>query len=81
MGTNESSEMSKQIRAVGSVTDLLLSILVPTALCAFAGRWMDKQWNLSPWMTLLMMFVSLIVVALIVVKKAKRMSKLIDELK
>ncbi len=69
----------KQLRALGAVTDVIFSILVPTALCAFTGRWLDRRFSLSPPFTILGLLFSLVLVVIIVIRKARSLSKLIDE--
>ncbi len=39
----------EQGEAIGFVWEVLLSILVPVAAFAFAGRWLDHRFHTHPW--------------------------------
>ena len=65
-----------QWQAMSFVSDFLFSILVPTAGCAYLGRWIDSRYGTSPWAVILGLLLALVLVTIIVKQKAEKMRKL-----
>lgn len=68
------SKIISQWEAVGFVTEVLISIAVPTTLLALAGRWADEKYGLTPWLTVLGLLLSLAISASLVTRRAKEMA-------
>ncbi len=64
------------IQALGYVGELLLDIVVPTVLCAWGGRWLDQRFGTSPLATIVGLVLALVLVAIIIRKKAEEMREL-----
>ena len=58
--------------AMALCTEILISIFVPTALCALGGRWLDANWHTSPWMTVVGLLLALVITTVLVVHKARQ---------
>jgi LPXTG-motif cell wall-anchored protein len=69
------SKIISQWEAVGFVTEVLVSVAVPTTLLALLGRWADAKYGTSPWLTILGLLLALGIAALLVTKRAKEMAK------
>ncbi|MDO8583873.1 MAG: AtpZ/AtpI family protein [bacterium] len=63
-------------QAIGFVWDLLILIAVPTIFFALAGRWLDSRWHTSPLFSVLGLFLALGVTLVLMVRKAKKLSKM-----
>lgn len=63
------------LNALGFVTDVFISIALPTMLFALAGRSLDRRWNTSPWMTVIGFFLAIAVSGTLVYRKAIRVAK------
>ena len=72
METNQPKQEMTRWEAGGFVWEVLLSVAVPTTLFALAGRWLDRRWNVSPWMTVAGLALALVVSALLVLRKARQ---------
>lgn len=57
------------------VWDLMISIVVPTILCALAGRWLDQRYHSTPLFLLVGLGCALGIIAVIVVRKGKDIAK------
>lgn len=75
------SKIITQWEAAGFVTEVLVSIAVPTTLLALAGRWADAKYGIGPWMTILGLLLSLAISALLVTRRAKEMAQRIKSSK
>ena len=64
------------IQALGYVGELLFDIIIPTALCAWAGRWLDGRFETAPFGTLIGLVLALVLVAIIIRKKAEELREL-----
>ena len=64
------------IQALGYVGELLFDIIIPTALCAWGGRWIDERFGISPFGTLIGLVIALVLVAVIIRKKAEELREL-----
>ncbi len=60
------------LSALGFVTDVFISIALPTTLFAWIGRTLDKRWSTSPWMTVVGFILALALSGTLVYRKAKR---------
>lgn len=63
------------LNALGFVTDVFISIALPTTLFAWLGRKADVAWNTSPWMTVIGFILAIGLSGLLVYRKAKQMEK------
>lgn len=64
-------------QAIEFVSDILMSIAVPTVLFAIGGRWLDRHFGTTPLFMVIGLLLSLGIVATIVTRKGKAMSKLL----
>lgn len=64
------------MEALGYVVELLADIFVPTVLCAFVGRWFDRHYHTSPFGILVGLVMALILVAIIIRRKAEELKTL-----
>jgi F0F1-type ATP synthase assembly protein I len=64
-----------QWEAVGFVWELLIIIAVPTVLCALAGRWIDHQYGITPWGTVIGLILAVALSAVLVMKSAKKIAE------
>lgn len=65
-----------QMQALGYVVELLADIFVPTVLCAIAGRWLDQHYHISPFGILVGLVIALVLVAVIIRRKAEELKTL-----
>jgi F0F1-type ATP synthase assembly protein I len=63
------------LAAFAMVGDVLLSIAIPTSVFALAGRWLDQRFDASPWFTAAGLLLSVIVVWILVTRKAEKLRK------
>ena len=61
--------------AMEFVWEVLIAIAVPTTLFALGGRWLDTKWGTTPWMTVLGLVLALVIAALLVLRKGKKMAE------
>ncbi|MBP7133951.1 AtpZ/AtpI family protein [Patescibacteria group bacterium] len=64
------------IQALGYVGELLFAIIIPTVLCAWGGRWLDQRYDFSPFGTIAGLFLALVLVAVIISKKAEELREI-----
>lgn len=58
-------------QAVGFVWEVLVFVAAPTTVFALVGRWADRHWHLSPWMTVLGLVLSFGVTYVLMKRKIK----------
>ncbi len=75
--STKKTETIKAWQAVGFVWEVLVFVAVPTTLFALAGRWADRHWHLSPWMTVLGLILALGVTAILMKRKVKDYKQLL----
>ena len=63
-------------QATEFVWDVLLSVALPTTLCALGGRWVDTHWGWTPWGTILGLILAVTVSGTLVYRQAKRYTHL-----
>jgi F0F1-type ATP synthase assembly protein I len=63
------------LHALGFVTDVLISVALPTTFFAWVGRSLDTRWNTSPWMTVIGFVFAITISGLLVYRKAKQYQK------
>jgi F0F1-type ATP synthase assembly protein I len=61
--------------ALSLVSEIGLSIAIPTTLCALAGRWLDRHFGTSPLFILIGLFAALAISGVLVVRKGNRYVK------
>lgn len=76
MANTPSSKGIPPIQALGYVGELLFAIIIPTAVCAWGGRWLDRRYDIAPFGTLIGLVVALVLVAVIIRKKAEELRAL-----
>jgi F0F1-type ATP synthase assembly protein I len=64
-----------QLEALGFVTDVFISVAVPTLVFAFLGRALDARLHTSPYCTVIGLLLSLAIAALLIGRKAKAMAE------
>ncbi len=72
MKPTEPKKTIHMFEAVEYVWDVLLAVALPTTLFAYAGRWLDKRYELSPWFTVLGLCMALFVTRALVKKQIER---------
>lgn len=65
------------LHALGFVTDVLISVALPTTVFALAGRALDRRWGTSPWMTVIGFVFAMAIAGLLVYRKAKQAEKIL----
>jgi len=65
----------RQLQAVGMVWNVIVSIALPTTLMALGGRWLDRRFGSSPWMTILGLLAALGISYLLVIRQAKQIAE------
>ncbi len=73
--TDSGGSKISQWEAMSFVWELLFLITVPTLVFALGGRWIDSRYGLSPWGTLLGLFLALTSCTVVVLKRGSRMAK------
>ena len=76
MKLTEPKKIIHVFEAVEYVWDVLLAVILPTTLFAYAGRWLDKYNDSSPWFTLLGLVLALLVTRALVKKQIERYKKM-----
>lgn len=61
-----------QLQALGFVWEVFMAIALPTTLLALGGRWLDRRWNASPWMTIIGFVFAIAISGALVYRKAKQ---------
>ena len=64
------------MEALGYVVELLADIFVPVVLCALGGRWLDRHYDMSPFGILVGLVIALVLVAIIIRRKAEELKTL-----
>lgn len=64
------------MQALGYVGELLFDILLPTLLCALGGRWVDQHFHTSPFGVMVGLVFALVLVAIIIRRKAEELRAL-----
>ena len=77
MEENKKTSTVKAWEAMGFVWETLVYVAGPTTIFALAGRWADRRWHLSPWMTVLGLVFSLGVTFVLMKRKVKDYQHLI----
>lgn len=67
--------------AIGFVGELFGAVAIPSTLLILAGRWLDQRYGLTPWVTLVGLFLALGFAAFFVVRRGKRMAARISGIK
>lgn len=75
MDQNGKSSKLQGLQALGLVWDIILAIALPTTLLALVGRWLDGKLQTSPLFTLLGLALALVIVYLMVSRKAKEIAE------
>ncbi len=75
MAGSEIPKRISQLAAVGFVTDVFVSIALPTTLFALGGRSLDQRWSTSPWMTVIGFLLAIALSGFLVYRKARRFAK------
>lgn len=65
----------KQAAAIGFVWELLIALLVPIALCALGGRWLDRRLGTAPWLTFISFPLALALAFKMIRQKAEEMKR------
>ena len=63
-----------RLEGIGFAWDIILSIAVPAFIFAFGGRWLDTKYRTTPLFTLLGLILALVIIGIIVSRKAKVMA-------
>lgn len=63
-------------RATEFVWEVLMSVAIPTALSALAGRWFDRRFNLAPWGTIVGLVIAVALSGALVYRKANQYKEL-----
>ena len=53
-------ETKKALRLMGHASALGIAIVLATAIGLFCGYWLDKQFDTSPWLTLIFLILGII---------------------
>lgn len=64
------------LQSLGYVSELLFSIVIPTMFFAWGGRWLDRRFEITPFGTMVGLVIALVVVVIIVRKKAEELRAL-----
>lgn len=64
------SQTIKAWQAIGFVWELLVAVALPTTVCALVGRWADRRFHLTPWITLIGLALALGISFILVKRKA-----------
>lgn len=64
-----------QWEAMEFVWELLIVIAVPTTLFALGGRWIDRNWHIAPWGTIIGLILAVTFSGILVTKKGKKMAE------
>ena len=76
MGENSNKTNAiTQLEALGFVTDVFISVAVPTIFFAFVGKWLDTRWNTFPYLTVIGLLIALAMTAALIMRKAKAMAE------
>ncbi len=63
-------------QAVGFVWEVVMDVAIPTTIFALAGRWADKRWHLSPWMTVFGLALAMAITYVLMKRKANEYRRL-----
>lgn len=63
---------------MGFVWEVFIAIALPTTAFALLGRWLDKQWHSSPWMTIVGLFLALGIACFLMMRKAREYQQMME---
>jgi len=72
--SNKTNAISR-LEALGFVTDVFISVAVPTTLFAFLGRGLDVRFHTFPYITIVGLLLALALTATLILRKAKQMAE------
>lgn len=72
----EKKEQNQTWSALSLAWELGYTIAVPLVILAFAGRWLDRRFDTSPWLLLSAIFVSIPISTIVIYMKVM---KIIDK--
>ncbi len=75
MAESDVPKRISQLVAVGFVTDVFISIALPTTLFALGGRALDRRWSTNPWMTIVGFLLAIALSSFLVYRKAIRFQR------
>lgn len=64
-----------RLEALGFVTDVFISVALPTMTFALVGKYLDVRWNTFPYITVIGLILALTITAALITRKAKAMAE------